>query len=236
MNYALGCDISRWQDDPTTPERVDFNQMVRGGASFVFLKASQSTWKDSTFDYHWKASKEAGLLRGAYHFLTWDNPIAQADFFSDLLAADQGELPPIADFEWWSVTPPNALDILAVFLERVNHNLKDTIGIYTSIGFWKPHGSTAGAWAHYPLWLAYWSSFKPTAPKPWTRWEFWQFTNKGGGYGFGVESQQIDLNYFNGSVEDLYTKYSTPDYTPPLTDAQKLAILWENHMDLWSPS
>lgn len=28
MTYILGCDVSRWQDDISTPQRVDFSRMI----------------------------------------------------------------------------------------------------------------------------------------------------------------------------------------------------------------
>src|SRR3990172_126632 len=42
----------------------------------------------------------------------------------------------------------------------------------------------------------------PLVPRPWSTtdhggWTFWQFTDHGDGYKYGVESKEIDLNYFN---------------------------------------
>ena len=39
-------------------------------------------------------------------------------------------------------------------------------------------------------------------PKPWakTEWLLWQFTDNGDGKIYGVESKNIDLNYFNGDI------------------------------------
>ena len=242
MDYAIGCDISRWQDKLDTPEQVDFTKMMSAGASFVFLKASQTTWKDRTFDYHWQASQEAGLLRGAYHFMTWSDPIAQADYFSNLLRDDPGELPPIADFEWWKTTPPNAAGLLAQFIAQVERNLGIVPGIYTAPGYWNPHGSKNAFFARSPLWIAWWirgwrswvpGNWTPKPPKPWSTWEFWQFTNKGDGAAHGVESDQIDMNRYNGTLDELIAKYGGGAVAPvETTNEEKVDILWQHHPSL----
>ncbi len=84
---ALGVDISHWQGSP------DFTKMKNAGATFVYCKASQNQWEDDTFRTNWAAAKEAGLLRGAYHFYDMrsgsKSPKEQAEFFSNVLAEDQ---------------------------------------------------------------------------------------------------------------------------------------------------
>ena len=62
---VLGIDCSKWKDDNSTPQQMDFFKAKAEGASFVFIKASQSTWLDSDFIYNWQAAKDAGLMRGA---------------------------------------------------------------------------------------------------------------------------------------------------------------------------
>jgi lysozyme len=230
MNYALGCDISAWQGD------VDFGMMKSAGADFVIVKASQGSgtnyaksFIDNKFVRSWTMAKQTGLLRGAYHFLTWDvDPVIQADFFCNLLMEDPGDLPPAADFEWWKTTPGNALDILRKFCERINTNIRKTPAIYTATGFWNQFGSSDEYWAQYPLWVASWGKNDPSNPpsgpimcKPWSTWTFWQTTSKGDGIKFGaVNSKQIDLNYFNGDAESLY-KYAgatAPVHTPNIEE------------------
>jgi lysozyme len=231
---AMGCDISAWQDDYTTPKVVDFKQMKAAGMSFVYLKSSQSTWMDRTFIDHRDAAEEADLMWGAYHFLSWDDPIKQADYFSMLLANNSGDLPPICDFEWWKTTPSNAVGMLAQFIQRVKTNLERQPGIYTAPGYWTPNGSVNPFFADCPLWIAHWRVKTPIVPKPWTDWEFWQDTDKGDGRYYGVESKQIDIDYFNGTVEELKAKYAThtAPTLPTYTDEEKLDMLWDEHPEL----
>ena len=74
MTKTLGIDVSRWQDNNSTAQKMDFAKAHAAGARFVFIKASQQLWTDEDIFYNWKSAKAAGLLRGAYHFLTWDKP------------------------------------------------------------------------------------------------------------------------------------------------------------------
>lgn len=231
--YALGCDISRWQDDPTTPEKVDFDQMRRAGASFVFLKASQAAWMDRTFPYHYQAAKDAGLLVGLYHFLTWESIATQADFFTRIYEDHPSDLPPICDFEWWNTTPKAAVSYLRLFLTIFYKNIDVFPGLYTSPAFWQQYGDHDPIFRRAPLWIAHWFAPEPTIPKPWVSWTFWQHTNKGHGPTFGVESQQIDLNYYNGRTVDLLNTYGSGQVVKPdLSDAEKLSRLWDAHKEI----
>ena len=76
------------------------NKAKQAGATFVFVKASEATLTDPQFLVNWQKAKEAGLLRGAYHYLDYTKPGAdQANYFADLLKNDPGELPPVIDYE-----------------------------------------------------------------------------------------------------------------------------------------
>lgn len=47
MIYVVqGCDVSLWQDDPSTAQHVDVAKMRSAGAQFVFIKTSQACFLD----------------------------------------------------------------------------------------------------------------------------------------------------------------------------------------------
>ncbi len=218
---ALGCDISLYQNAVSTPQVVDFAKMKAAGASFVIIKASQANWADRDMVLNWANAKRAGILRGAYHFLTWDvDPIKQAEYFCQLCQYDPPELGLFADFEWWGVVPPNALAILDAFCSRVELRI-GKCGVYTAPGFWQPNGNQDPKWVKRPLWQAQWGVTKPDTMKPWPTWTFWQKTNKGDGLRYGCESLQVDMDEFNGDEVALY-KYA--GLTPPAPNAELLAI------------
>lgn len=205
-----GTDVSRWQDNPSTPQRIDFVKMQANGVEFVIMKASQALWTDRDFVYNWQAAKQTSLLRGAYHFLDWSaDPLKQAEYFWSLLKDDPGELAPTCDFEWnpGADTPPDAISRLERFLERLEQLSGRIPMIYTSAGFWKPlgrydviNGVSVGRaafdprWIRYPLWVAHYTTGDPIIPTPWTTYAIHQYSSTGDGAAYGVESKGIDLD------------------------------------------
>lgn len=231
MERVLGIDVSFWQNNASTPQSVDFDKAYKNGARFVFIKASQASFRDRDHTLNWKNAKDAGLLRGAYHFIVWEiTPEIQADFFCSVIGDDIGELPPVADFEWWKTTPPNALEILGRFLNRVEYNLGRVPMIYTAPGFWNQYGSKDQRWARYPLWIAHYGVYSPSVPKPWWKWDFWQYTSKGDGLAFGAESKDLDMNWFNGSIDDLYRFAGLEK--PQLKEVS--IVDWAKEIDEWA--
>ena len=217
---ALGLDVSWWQDDNTTPRKVNFDKAKLNGAEFVFIKASQQV-ADEDFKDNWKAAKAAGLLRGAYHYLDFrKSEMDQAKLFVSQMGGDWGELPPVVDFEQTpsQLVPPLIMSAALMrgklwnFLQYVEAQTGKIPMIYVGFYFWREFGNTNVEWAKYPLWLPWYNSETwikictkggTGAPLPWTKWTFWQFTDRLDGIAFGCESKQVDGNYYNGTVDDL---------------------------------
>ena len=229
-----GIDVSHWQDDKSTAQKIDFKKAKAAGAEFVFIKVSERGSIDRDFEFNWKAAKTAGLLRGGYHFLRWTlSGSLQARIFCDIMKDDPGELPPVADFEapnYGDIYPSNAL--LAQFLEVVESTTKRIPIIYTSPGYWNIHGKIKGTnkiddkWKYYPLWIAHYTKAdKPTIPPPWLDWLFWQYSAKGDGLKYGAESKSIDLNWFNGDVPDLFALAGQGETEPLPGDGDILQII-----------
>lgn len=197
---VIGIDVSKWNGN------WDARKARAAGAQFVFIKSSQATFTDPRFAENWKKAREAGLLRGAYHYLDYTKPAAeQSRYFLDILKSEPGELSPVVDFEQPSDSNPNLpLGYLRQFVEHMLEQEKTPI-IYTSPAFWKSYGESATYWYQFPLWIAnYTLAAAPIVPPPWLSWEFWQFSKKGPGQLFGSEALDIDVNRFNGSLEELH--------------------------------
>jgi len=206
----LGIDISKWDGN------WDATKAKQAGATFAFIKASQATFTDPQFLANWQKAKDAGLLRGAYHYLDYTKSgIDQANYFADLLKNDPGELPPVIDYELRRTdnNPSAALGFLRDCLDQLTKrselfedaSIKRPM-IYTGPGFWVEYGDQTKSdyWIQFPLWNAHWStSNAPLIPLPWTMWQFWQFTSKGPGEAFGSEGLSMDMNRFNGTLNEL---------------------------------
>lgn len=199
-----GVDISKWQDAPSTPIHPDFKKMKAAGAEFVICKASQATFTDPEYLEYMKNAKAAGMIRGAYHYLDGTKSgVEQANYFCSLIANDMPDLPPIVDYEESKNVPSGDITRLKDFCEVVKAKTKRTPIIYTGFGYWVPYGSTDPYWLQYDLWVANWYVITPKIPAPWTSYKLWQYSAKGDGLAFGVESLQIDLDVFNGTLDQL---------------------------------
>jgi lysozyme len=206
MTQTLGIDVSTYQDAPSTPQRIDWKKAKDKGTVFAFIRAGYGKTADDDFAYNWQAAEEAGILRGAYWYITWDvDHIQQAQMLS--MAGMGGELPCAADYESRSfpagLIPGTMRQKLSAFLKEVQRITQKAPVIYTSPSYWLEFGSPNVIWAQYPLWIANYNVEKPTVPAPWKKWNFWQFTPKGPGKDFGMESFGLDMDWFNGTEDEL---------------------------------
>lgn len=209
----LGPDVSFYQDDPGTPQQVDFVKMKAAGARFVICRAGQNAWPDSDFRYNYSAAKEAGLPRGAYFFYdSREDPIKQANLFLGVVAGDLPECGYWLDLEETYGGPYAGWGYWKLCLNVLREN-RSKVGIYTAPAYWADHRPADAAALDYfksfPLWIANFGVTTPTIPAPWTfddAW-FWQFTSHGNGLIYGAESLNIDLNLFNGTEEDFKSRF-----------------------------
>lgn len=210
MANAQGIDISFWQDNKSTPQRFLPRMAIDRGISFAGIKVSQANYLDPDYMINWATCRPM-LYRMPYHFLVWDvDPRKQAETFWGALEKDTyGILPLICDFEWWRTTPSNALDILHRFINRMKQLTDLPLGIYTAKYFWDAYGSKDPYWKQFKLWLCDISG-PVEVPSPWAVWDFWQYTFKLSGLEYGVESLDLDGNFYNGTLDDMVAAYNLP--------------------------
>lgn len=232
MATTLGIDISVWQDDNSTAQMMDFQKAKAAGARFVFIKASQRGSVDQDYVNNWLHA-EGVLPRGAYHFYDWSASYdIQINLFCQLINNDPGELPPVLDYEMASGAPARATAaaIALKFLKDVQQRTGVTPMMYTSPGYWYSYGvTTMTDFARFPLWIAHYYVAAPTVPKPWAEWKFWQFGVYPRGREFGAESASIDLDYFNGSEQELLVYAGLEN--PPMTLEERVARLEANGLE-----
>lgn len=207
-NFKLP-DISFWQDDPTTPPGINFAKMAeltRG----VIIRAGQGSFEDKVFKTSWKNAKVAGLTRGSYWFYdSRVNPKRQAEKWVEIMGNDPGEMEMWGDFEERYGGPYSGWRHWFDFMERVKVLLPEKkLGVYTGYYYFQEFAAGVNYFAQYPLWIAWYNPTQPLVPPIWTDWTLWQFTSNGDGALFGVESKDIDLNYFNGSEADFLARYA----------------------------
>ena len=192
-----GVDVSHYEG------RIDWAAYAASGRPFAIAKATEGlTFKDPMFQTNWTGMKEAGLVRGAYHFFRpQDSGLKQADYFLDTLGEfAAGDLPPILD---WEVTDnvANAVDVREVqdFIGEVHARTGLTTILYTSARFLGTVGNPT-QFHDLPLWDANWGVSCPNLPNAWSWWTFWQDADNGIVPGIATG---VDTDLFNGTMAEL---------------------------------
>ncbi len=195
-----GIDVSYWQGD------IDWAKVKAAGVRFAFIKATEGgDHLDPKFLENWQNAKNAGIVRGAYHFIYWCRPAdEQALWFMLNVPADPDALPPVLDVEWNSAskTCPHhvsrevALAKIKTMLDAMQaHTGKQPI-IYTDPVFYRD--VLQGEFTDYHYWLRSVAA-APEEKYGGRSWAFWQFTTTGKVPGV---SGRVDRNSFNGSEAD----------------------------------
>ena len=188
-----GIDVSRYQQNISweAVKEMDVSGIRLG---FAFIKATEGTSnKDPYFKRNWKRSKQAGVIRGAYHFfVAWKDGRLQAEHFIDNVTLESGDLPPVLDVEQIGRTSSAKLreEVKEFLLILENHYGVKPI-IYTNADFYKQH--LLGRFDEYPLWVAHY--LQPHQPRISRDWSFWQHSEKGKVNGI---VSNVDFNVFNG--------------------------------------
>lgn len=166
---------------------------------FAFIKATEGTVNDDPqFTRNWKKSRDAGVIRGAYHFfIASRDGETQADNFINKVELERGDLPPVLDIEQLNGTAPEKLRKEAkAWLDKVEAHYKVKPIIYTNVDFYRNH--LGQEFDDYPFWAAhYHSEGKPRIKRDWT---FWQHSDQGRVNGI---TTPVDFNVFRGDSFDF---------------------------------
>ncbi len=196
-----GVDVSHYQGD------IDWQVLAAQDIDFAFIKATEgSSYIDDRFEYNLSEAKKTDLRVGAYHFFSFDSAgITQAENFISNVEAFEGMLPPVVDFEYYGdkkSSPPEKeavlkeLDALLSALE--SHYGKRPI-IYVTKECYERY--LAGGYEGYDIWYRE-VIFSPEALPDGREWVFWQYTNRERLDGYKGEEEFIDMNVFNGRMEE----------------------------------
>ena len=194
-----GCDISHHQGT------IDWsrlrNAMInRKPIQFVMIKATEGAdYVDDRFHENFAEAKNAGLIRGAYHFWSvLSDAREQATYFLNNVELEIGDLPPVLDVE-------SKLDDMPIedfqreiltWLHIVEDKYHAKPIIYTYYKFKEAYLSDE-RFDDYPYWIAH---YYVDEVQYQGKWKFWQHTDVGRLPGI---SGFVDLDIYNGSYYDL---------------------------------
>lgn len=229
---TLGTDTSHWTGS------INFETMYNAGARFWITKATDAyssspiQFEDSKFMMFSKAAHDHGkLLTGCYHWLQASiDPKVAADYYLERYKRFPFNFAPILDFEESSVLKTLKFSDYAwraqVWLDYVHEKTGRLPIVYTGKWFMDYFKPEYVSWMNkYPLWVAdyTWYSNNVTKkpyymPKPWTTQAIWQFSADGNkrGHEFGAGADDIDLNWFEGSYNDLLNFVDKSEVIPPV--------------------
>lgn len=232
---------------------IDFSQLARQGYSFAAVKATQGTT-----EFHASYTQQfldwipqiraAGLIPGAYHWLTNADPIAQCANFLRRVRQAGGPNGMLIQCD----CEDNAT--LPVLQGWVKEWSRQTGGhpffIYSGAWWWQSRGWNGAQFAPY-LWDSRYltadtdsipddpAAFATKAPASWwtPRYGGWptttilQFTSKGDA---GSLPNNVDLNAYRGTrAELLALTGTTPAQPKPPEDKKMLVLTKDNAGALW---
>jgi GH25 family lysozyme M1 (1,4-beta-N-acetylmuramidase) len=177
---------------------IDGSSVAGAGVRFAFAKATQGAdpsqpwYTDQTFGTNWRAMRDAGIVRGAYHFVglplpdtpksKWNDDIhRQIDHFLEIVGQlDADDLPPVLDFEdgdspkrWRQLIASDrkgALSIVCELIQYTQQRLADRNPIiYTGHFWWDEIGDPDPVademnFGSCPLWFAQYPRVHPPMP------------------------------------------------------------------------
>ncbi len=190
-----GVDVSRWQGE------IDWATLRSQGANFTFIKATEGgDYLDPMFSQNWRGAGQAGIMRGAYHFIYWCRPAEeQANWFIRNVPREADALPPVIDVEWnqksrcsQRLTPQQIRAKMQIFMDALERHYGQRPIIYATPDFYEDN--LKGQFQDYPFWLRSVAAH-PSKRYPNREWVFWQYS--GTGLSRGVRGE-IDLNVFRG--------------------------------------
>lgn len=102
---------------------------------------------------------------------------------------------------WVGIPRASRAPLALKMLEAMENSLHITPIVYMSPWFATDMLNSTAALTRFPIWIAqYTEAQSPNVPKPWKTWTFWQHSQ--GGKVPGI-SGLLDLDRFQGSLEDL---------------------------------
>ena len=222
----LGVDVSNYQGSP------NFSSVKSGGATFVYVLATESSggngFIDGDFASDMSNGKAAGLYMGAYDFARpdQDSPAAEAAYFwaqaGPYISADGQSIMPVLDMETFNgyVGASSYADwankwCQAIVADAAAKGVYVKPMIYTTTGEGCSLDSSVAQWNS---WIAQPDGGNPQSGNPWEDggceewgsgvWTMWQFSWTGSWPGI---SGQVDLDVFNGtSISGLVATSTKP--------------------------
>lgn len=198
---------------------LDLTKMPAAGLDGVIIKATQGTsYVNPYCNKHYGQAKQAGLLRGLYHYANGSGAIKEADYFVNSIKNYIGDAILVLDWEGEqnSQFGKNDVAYCKMFLDRVYEKTGVRPLIYMSKSVCRAHDWSSVA-KNYGLWAAQYANNNETGwqSNPWTdgasfgAWSFaaiYQYSSHGKLKGYDGRLD-LDLAYMTA---EAWNKYANP--------------------------
>lgn len=216
---VLGFDLSRYEDNPLDPRKVNFNKAHANEIEFAYFRFANGTLIDSVCDQ---------FVRDCTGVMPWGSfgvvypgysiKIQAQNYIALINKLGQGQLPLVVDWEVEGVTWQMVDEYIAL-LEQAFPNKE--IWIYTRNEYLRrmlPNAILYPAkyyrFSRIPIWQAQYANAPDPLPFGFTR-VLWQYTERGFAEQFGIEeAKEVDLNIYDGTIEEFNSRFGTVT-TPP---------------------
>jgi lysozyme len=188
-----GIDVSHYQ------RTIDWKTVAKQEkVHFAFIKATEGVnYKDSIFQKNWAEAKEAGLIRGAYHFFKPNASVEwQIKNFIQQVRLEKGDFPPVLDVEDFdNVSMPVLIERVRLWLIFIEEHYKIRPIIYASMDVYQKY--LQAAFPEHIVWVA---RYNREEPPQYIDWLFWQYSDQTTLDGI---SGKVDKNVFLGTLSEL---------------------------------
>lgn len=196
-----GVDVSAYQGE------IDWQTLASQNVEFAFIKATEgSGFTDKRFAYNHSEALKTNLRVGAYHFFSFESGGAtQAENFIKTVPKTENMLPPVVDVEFYGNFSAKNADRAAIASELtiMINALYEHYGMHPIIYTAEEEYALfiEGGYENNPIWIR--GVYSEPQISDGREWTFWQFTNRAKLEGYDGEERFIDMNVFNGSLEDF---------------------------------
>lgn len=235
-----GVDISYWQGD------IDFS-IMKPKVDFVIIRyAYGNKYQDANLYTYYKGAVDNGIAVMAYHYLKAGKSWSEHAQTSAQLLKDYPAL-----YMWGDAEETGGLnkpDLEGWLYKYFNKTLEltqgtwdlPTVGVYTSANFWNSYLPRTDWAKKLKLWVAHWTSGEPLRPNDWLvpnkMYSIHQYSSKGDGSLYGVESTYIDLNGYKGSYDDFNNEFNANiEPQQPPEDYMKVRSIYDSLRVRYAP-
>lgn len=193
----FGIDVSQYQGNIDWEKLEAIEEQFE--IKFVVVRATAGSKKvDRNFKKNWRNLSSTVYIQGAYHYYRPDeNSTDQANNFIKNVKLRKGHLPPILDIE--KMPKGQSMNKLKEGLQNWLTIVEKQYGvkplIYTGEKYFE--NFLQEDFPNYKFWIA---NYNPWKEKIEDNYLMWQFSEKAQLHGI---NELVDVNVFNGNVEDL---------------------------------